>query len=135
MDLLFQLGFGSEKKQRINGNQISPRDLLVAQLMKYVPSSGEDVVLLKVFSKGLRKGVVVQREYTLIDYCDTEMNISAMMRTTGYPVSITAQMIENGTISERGVFCPEEIIPCTAFFKELKERKIVLHVQEKRGSS
>jgi len=53
------------------------------------------------------------------------------MRTTGYPVSITAQMIENGTIQERGVFCPEEIIPPTPFFKELNKRDITLSISDR----
>jgi lysine 6-dehydrogenase len=67
----------------------------------------------------------------MIDYYDTKHNITAMMRTTGYPVSITAQMIENGTIQERGVFCPEEIIPPTPFFKELKKRDITLSISDR----
>ena len=67
----------------------------------------------------------------MIDYYDTKHNITAMMRTTGYPVAITAQMIENGTIQERGVFCPEEIIPPAPFFKELKKRDITLSISDR----
>ena len=67
----------------------------------------------------------------MIDYYDTKHDITAMMRTTGYPVSITAQMIENGTIQERGVFCPEEIIPPKLFFAELKKRNITLSISDR----
>lgn len=67
----------------------------------------------------------------MIDYYDTKHDITAMMRTTGYPVAITAQMIENGTIQERGVFCPEEIIPPTLFFAELKKRNITLSISDR----
>ena len=67
----------------------------------------------------------------MIDYYDTKHDITAMMRTTGYPVAITAQMIEKGTIQERGVFCPEEIIPPTPFFAELKKRDITLSISDR----
>ena len=77
-------------------------------------------------------GKPLHREYLLIDYYDTTNQVTAMMRTTGYPVSITAQMIEDGTIRQRGVFCPEEIIPPEPFFKELKKRGIIIVIKEKR---
>ncbi|MDH7517739.1 MAG: saccharopine dehydrogenase C-terminal domain-containing protein, partial [Candidatus Thermoplasmatota archaeon] len=47
-------------------------------------------------------------------------------RTTGYPASIITQMIADGTIKERGVFCPEEIVPCKPFFGELRKRDIFI---------
>jgi len=67
-------------------------------------------------------------EYTMIDSYDEENNITSMMRTTGYPISITAQMIEQGIIKERGVFCSEEIVPCNPFFEELEKRNI--HIEK-----
>ena len=63
-------------------------------------------------------------EYNMIDYYDEHYQISAMMRTTGYPVSIIAQMIERGIIKDRGVFSSEEVVPCMDFFRELEKRNI-----------
>jgi hypothetical protein len=40
-------------------------------------------------------------------------------------------MLENGTIQERGVFCPEEIIPPALFFAELKKRNIILSTSDR----
>ena len=77
-----------------------------------------------ITEKGFKDNKRVDLEYTLIDYYDKKYDITSMMRTTGFPVSITAQMIENGLIKESGVFCSEEIVPCTPFFKELKKRNI-----------
>ena len=91
-------------------------------------------MLLKVISEGIKQGEKRSREYLLIDYYDRKHNITAMMRTTGYPAAITAQMIENGTIQERGVFCPEEIIPPTVFFNELKKRDIQLSISDRSVS-
>ena len=125
------LGHADETKIHIAGQTIVPRDVFASMLTKHVPTTGEDVVLLKVLSRGTINGKKKSREYLMIDYYDTKHDITAMMRTTGYPVSITAQMIENGTIEERGVFCPEEIIPPTSFFAELKKRDIILSISER----
>jgi len=125
------LGLADETKIHIAGQTIIPRDVFASMLTKHVPTTGEDVVLLKVLSRGTINGKKKSREYLMIDYYDTKHDITAMMRTTGYPVSITAQMIENGTIEERGVFCPEEIIPPTSFFAELKKRDIILSISER----
>jgi len=121
---LLDLGFAEEKPLKIGKQRVIPRDILVKLLIKNLPSNEKDVVLLKVLSKGKKHGKKIHLEYTLIDYYDEENDITAMMRTTGYPVSIIAQMIERGIITERGVFCSEEIVPCETFFKELKKRKI-----------
>jgi len=128
---LLDLGFADETKIHFAGYAIAPRDVFASLLTKYVPMTGEDVVLLKVLSRGTINGKKKSREYSLIDCYDTKHDITAMMRTTGYPVSITAQMIENGAIEERGVFCPEEIIQPTPFFAELKKRDIILSISER----
>lgn len=60
----------------------------------------------------------------MIDYADTIHGLSAMMRTTGFPASTIAQMIEQEVIKKRGVFCSEKIVPPTLFFDEMKKRNI-----------
>jgi lysine 6-dehydrogenase len=125
---LLDLGFASKTKLDVKGHPVIPRDVLASLLLKHVPTAGEDVVLLKVLSRGTKNGKTYAREYLLIDYYNKTHQMTAMMRTTGFPVSITAQMIENGTIQDRGVFCPEEIIPPHQFFQELQKRKITLTI-------
>jgi lysine 6-dehydrogenase len=122
--ILLDIGLGGEKVIRIGEQEIVPRKILIDLLMKNLPTAGQDVVLLKVLSEGLKDGKKIRLEYTLIDYYDEKNDITAMMRTTGYPVSIIAQMIEDGTITRKGVFCPEEIVPPGPFFKELEKRGI-----------
>ena len=128
---LLDMGLAGESPIDIGNQKIIPRHLLIALLMKNVSTAGKDVVLLKVLSEGMRNGEKCSLEYTMIDYYDDENNITAMMRTTGYPVSIIAQMIEDGAINKRGVFCPEEIVPPKAFFKEIKKRDIQLNKEMK----
>lgn len=123
---ILDLGFAGEKKTSIGDQKIAPRDFLASLLIKNLPASGKDVVLLKVFSKGRKNSKTVHINYTMIDYYDEKNDITAMMRTTGYPTSVIAQMIMHGAIDERGVFCCEEIVPCKPFFEELKKRGIII---------
>ena len=41
---------------------------------------------------------------------------------TGWPVSITAQMLADGEISASGVFAPEGVMPTRRFLGRLQER-------------
>ena len=124
--ILLDLGFASEEKIKIGKQLLVPRDFFSAILMKNLPLNQKDVVLLKVFAEGEKSGKKLKIEYSLIDYYDEKNDITSMMRTTAYPVSITAQMIEKGIIKECGVFCLEEIVPCKPFFDELKKRDIII---------
>ncbi len=124
--LLLDLGFGSDKTIKINGFKIKPRKILIRFLKNLIPENGEDVVLLKVFTKGIKNNKKTKTEYTMIDYFDKKNNITAMMRTTGYPISIIAQMIEQNKIEKYGVYTSEEIINPEYFFNELEKRGIVI---------
>ncbi|MCJ7571404.1 MAG: saccharopine dehydrogenase NADP-binding domain-containing protein [Candidatus Thermoplasmatota archaeon] len=124
--LLLELGLGYDKPIKINGVKINPREILIKFLKKLIPTTGEDVVLLKVCAKGVKNNKKSKIEYTMIDYFDKKNNITAMMRTTGYPVSIIAQMIEQKIIDKYGVFTSEEIINPKYFFKELEKRGIII---------
>ncbi len=128
---LLDLGFAKEEKIQVGDQQVAPRDLLASLLLEKLPINGKDVVLVKILSKGMKDGKNLSFDYTIIDYYDEENDITSMMRTTAYPISITAQMLEDGAISRRGVFCPEEIVPCTVFFEELKKRGIQIKKEMK----
>jgi lysine 6-dehydrogenase len=135
MKAILDLGFASERKINCGTQQIAPRDVFAQLLEGTLPKTGEDVVLLKVFSQGIKNDQTTKRDYSLIDYYDRDHDISAMMRTTGYPVAITAQMILDGTLTSPGVYCPEEILPPALFFSHLKKRGITLTIHERRAPS
>ncbi len=123
---ILDLGLAEEKTIKIGKKNIIPREVLATLLMKKLPKNEKDVVLLKVLSEGIKDQKKICMEYLMIDHYDEKNNITAMMQTTGYPVSIIAQMIETGLINKKGVFCPEEIVPCKPFFEELKKRTIII---------
>jgi lysine 6-dehydrogenase len=103
---------------------IKPKEKLVKYLEDTLPKNEKDVVLLKVLSKGKINCKDTKLDYLMIDYYDNKNNITSMMRTTAYPTSIIAILIEKNIINRNGVFCPEEVVPCDPFFKELEKRKI-----------
>ncbi|KAA0003823.1 MAG: saccharopine dehydrogenase [Thermoplasmata archaeon] len=109
MKLLKDLGFFNE-----NARADTEKNLERA-LKKNVP----DVVLARVTGIGKEK---IKMEF--IDYFDSNENITAMMRTTGFSTSIIAQMILDGIIIEKGALPPEKCVPPNAFFEELKKRNI-----------
>jgi lysine 6-dehydrogenase len=126
MKTFLDLGLGSEKVVTVGAQKIIPRKILINLLLNYIPITGKDATLIKVLSKGIKDNKQTNLEYTMIDYYDEKNNITSMMRTTGYPVSIIAQMIEDGSISSYGVFGGEEIVPTNKFFDELKKRDIII---------
>ena len=118
---LLDIGLGSEKPILIDEKQIVPRDILIKLLNDALSANEKDVVLLKVLSKGIRNGKSVELAYTMIDNYDEENDITSMMRTTSYPTSIIAQLIERKIILEHGVFGCEEIVPCSPFSRNWKK--------------
>lgn len=128
---LLDIGLGGDSPIRVGTQKIIPRDVLISLLSNILGDKGRDVVLLKVIGEGIKDSEHCKLEYTMIDYCDEQNGITAMMRTTGFPVAITAQFIADGIISQRGVYCPEEVIPSKAFFKELSKRGIDIKIEKK----
>ncbi len=78
-----------------------------------------DLVALREDVRG-RNGRRVAWE--LIDFYDETRGISAMMRTTGYSLSITGQMQVDGRVRAHGVHTPDEAVPFRGYVDELKRR-------------
>ncbi len=130
MKTILDLGFGSTKPIAVDKTMISPRKMLISLLKQSLPKTNGDVVLLKVLSKVKRKNKYMNIQYRLIDYFDKQTGFTAMMRTTGFPVAITADLLARNIITQQGVFCPEEIIPPSLFFDELRKRDIDIKIKE-----
>jgi lysine 6-dehydrogenase len=90
-------------------------------LEKHLPKNEPDVVLIRITVAGLRNGQTLLEKWDCIDYQQT---YSAMARTTAFPISIIAQFIANGTITERGVVPGEACVPFESFKEQLDKRGI-----------
>ena len=85
---------------------------------------GRDLVALQVQVTGQKGGKPARVTFRLIDYYDAKHGISAMMRTTGYSLSITGQMQVDGRVKAKGVHTPDEAMPFDAYVAELAKRGV-----------
>lgn len=76
----------------------------------------QDLVLLRVEVESKTKRIT----YTLIDY--QKDGLTAMMRCTGFPTAVIAEMIVRNQITAKGTLKQELHIPNNILIKELKKR-------------
>ena len=111
-----ELGLISNTPIPVKGQPVVPRDLFIAAVQpKLYKPEGRDLVALRVVVEGDKDGRPAQVTFELLDYFDPAQGISAMMRTTGYSLSLTALMQADGTITARGVHTPDEAVPFRAY--------------------
>jgi lysine 6-dehydrogenase len=120
-----ELGLLANQPIEVKGAKVSPRDLFIAAVHpKLFKPEGRDLVALQVQVTGRKQGKPARVTFRLIDYYDPQHNISAMMRTTGYSLSITGQMQVDGRVKVKGVHTPDEAMPFDAYVSELARRGI-----------
>ncbi|MBI1803295.1 MAG: saccharopine dehydrogenase NADP-binding domain-containing protein [Ignavibacteria bacterium] len=123
---LLDLGFASSEPIMAGNSVRTAREFFEELLRKKLPANGPDVVLMRVTVSGMLDGSHRALAYEMIDYYDTQLNMTSMMRTTAFPTSIIAQMVAKGVIAERGVLPPEQCVPLEPFIEELKKRNIII---------
>jgi lysine 6-dehydrogenase len=120
-----ELGLLSNTPIDVKGQQVVPRDLFIAAVHPTLfKPEGRDLVALKVEVSGTAKGKPARVTFQLLDYYDAEHGISAMMRTTGYSLSITGQMQVDGRVTAKGVHTPDEAMPFRAYVAEHASRGV-----------
>jgi lysine 6-dehydrogenase len=129
MEAIRDLGLLDLDPVDVKGARVSPRDVAVATMgPRLTKEGGKDLVALRVTVKGKKSGAAKTIAFELVDFYDEEKGISAMMRTTGYSLSITGQMQARGEVSPPGVHTPDECIPARKYIDELGKRGI--HIRE-----
>ena len=122
-----ELGLLANQPIEVKGTKVAPRDLFIAAVHpKLFKPEGRDLVALQVQVTGQKNGKAGLVTFRLIDYYDPQHGISAMMRTTGYSLSITGQMQVDGRVKAKGVHTPDEAMPFDAYVSELAKRGINL---------
>lgn len=108
--LLEAMGLFKDEKIKVEGVKVSPRKLMVRLLEQTLQKPEvKDFVALRVEICGVENGEKIGYTYHMLDKCDEKRGITAMARTTAYPMSIVAQLILNGAIKEKGVVPPERL--------------------------
>jgi lysine 6-dehydrogenase len=119
------LGLLNSAPVEIKGQQVVPRDVFVKVAGDILRKGKPDLVALRVVVAGTKDGVAHRRTWELVDRYDSANAISAMMRTTGYTLSITGQLQASGAIAA-GVHTPDECIPASRYFAMLAARGVVV---------
>jgi lysine 6-dehydrogenase len=127
MQTIRELGLLDLEPVEVKGVMVSPRDLFVTVVgPKLTKPKGKDLLALRVVVRGTKGGRPAERRFDLVDRYDEKHGISAMMRTTGYSLSITGQMQARGEVRPPGVWTPDECMPAEAYIAELRARGIDL---------
>src|SRR5438874_3350373 len=117
-----ELGLLSLDPVTVKGMTIVPREAFIATVSPQLTKpNSRDLVALRVEVQG-RSGRRVA--WQLLDYFDEATGISAMMRTTGFSLAITAVMQVDGRIESTGVYTPDEAVPFQAYVDELSKRGV-----------
>jgi lysine 6-dehydrogenase len=124
MRTLLDLGLFETTPVALDGVDVQPRALTAQLLRQRLTGDGPDVVLVRVTAIGMKNGGRRRIEYEIIDHCDPNHGITAMMRCTAYPASIILQMLGSKQIEPRGVIVQERCVPAEAFIAELAKRDI-----------
>ncbi len=121
-----ELGFFDTTPRSIDGTEVIPRELAVRLFSDRLTFSEPDVVLLRVTARGKRNGQSCGVCYQMIDCRDEESGLSAMMRTTGFPIAQIAFMLASGQIAMRGALPQESCVPPEEFLDGLCERGLAI---------
>jgi lysine 6-dehydrogenase len=108
----------------VKGSKVVPRDLFIAVAGPRLTRDSPDLVALRVEVSGSAAGKPQRLIWELVDRADEKHGISAMMRTTGYSLSITGQMQVRGEVKPAGVHTPDECVPAPRYIEELAKRGV-----------
>jgi len=124
MAAMRELGLFDATPIDVKGVPVVPRDVFIAQVGPKLRRPGSrDLVALRVVVTGTKDGAPCTRSYDLLDHYDAEHDITAMMRVTGYTLSITGQLMASGALPS-GVYTPDEVFPGDRYIAELAKRGI-----------
>jgi len=125
MEAIRELGLLDLDPVDVKGLKIIPRDAFMAIVgPRLTKPEGKDLVALRVVVSGAEGGTPKTKTFELVDRYDEKHHVSAMMRTTGYSLSITGMMQVRGEVKPAGVHTPDECVPPTRYIEELGKRGI-----------
>lgn len=120
------MGFFDQKPRSFGKSSLSPREMSARLFREHFDRPGEkDLVVIRVTVRGRKDGKRAEVVYTMLDRYDEKNRMTAMMRTTGFPVSIVAQMAASGRIPP-GAHTVEEGVPAGEFIREARRRDFAL---------
>ena len=120
-----ELGLLSDQPVEFEGRDVVPRKLFIQIVSPGLTNpEGNDLVVARVEVSGKKNDVAARVRYDVLDHYDPGTRLTAMMRTTGFALSITGLLQARGQAHRAGVGTPDEVIPPTAFIEEMGKRGI-----------
>jgi len=127
MEAIRDLGLLELEPVDVKGTKVVPRELAIAQMQpRLTKRNSPDLVALRVVVSGTKGGKPMTHTFELVDRFDAAHGISAMMRTTGYSLSITGQLQAEGAVKPAGVHTPDECMPGERYVTELGKRGVLI---------
>ena len=127
MEAIRELGLLELEPVDVKGTKVVPRELAIAQMQpRLTKKNSPDLVALRVVVTGSKGGKPMTHSFELVDRFDAAHGISAMMRTTGYSLSITGQLQAEGAVKPVGVHTPDECVPGERYVTELGKRGVLI---------
>lgn len=127
--LLVDLGMTTKDNQVTlkDGQTLEIREVVKSYLEeKLALGDKEDAVLLRVEVHGEVSEERASYQYEMVTYRDKESKETAMALATANTISVVAQLIGDGTITERGVIPPELAVPGDAYMEEMSNHGVTI---------
>ena len=133
MRAIRELGLLGDEDVDYNGTRVNPRRFFIERATPLLSGDGGgDMVVARVEVTGTRDGEGAGIRYEILDRYDPATGLSAMARTTGFSLSITA-LLQARCEVPIGVGTPDEYIPPARYIAELARRGIRTNVTESPG--
>jgi lysine 6-dehydrogenase len=130
VQVIRELGLLSTDPVSVGGAAVRPRDVFVALVdAKLRRPEARDLVALRVVVAGRRAGKAATVTFSVLDRFDERHGMSAMMRTTGYSLSVTGQLQVAGDVPA-GVTTAYEGTPFDRYVSALAARDVRVESQE-----
>ncbi|MCU0622765.1 MAG: saccharopine dehydrogenase NADP-binding domain-containing protein [Gemmatimonadaceae bacterium] len=118
------LGLLSLEPLDVKGQRVVPRDVFVAAVSPHLRKPGRpDLVAARVVVEGTKGGAPARRQWDIVDRADDARGLSAMMRCTGFTLSIVVQLQAGGQVAP-GVHTMDTGVPAEPYIAALGERGI-----------
>jgi saccharopine dehydrogenase (NAD+, L-lysine-forming) len=117
-------GMASTDAVRVNGQDVTPRDVLVAVLARQggAPEDPGALERLRAHVVGTRAGERIEIDADLPLTQHAEWGTDSGTYSTGVPPSVAAQLLASGQALRTGVGGPEVMLPVAPFFAALASR-------------
>lgn len=128
---LYDLGLFRSEPVAVDGHLVSPRRVVEEVLVRELPTTEVDAVLVRVTLNGTKNGKAREITYQVVELGQPDLGLTAMMRTTAFPAAVVAWMIANGHAKGAGAMPQEVCLPAGMFIEELRRRGIGIDVTER----